>query len=98
MHRVRLKEPNHGVSFARRQGSCLAPHAKMAVREMTPSQENRCSQMIYCAQMRDAIFQQSETAMGISVPRTTCTYTNLYICLVRYCYCYCYYKSGLNLI
>jgi hypothetical protein len=45
MHRVRLKY-QYKVSHRKTAGSCLAPGTKMAVRNMTPPRENRCSQMI----------------------------------------------------
>jgi hypothetical protein len=55
---------SHRTTAGSRQGSCLAPDTKTAVREMTPPRENRCSQMNYCAQTRNAKFQRSEITTG----------------------------------
>jgi hypothetical protein len=55
-----------------RQGSCLALDTKTDVLEMTPPRENRCSQMSYCAQTRNAKFQRSEfTTSNMVCPMVT---------------------------
>jgi hypothetical protein len=69
MHRGRLQYQFLASHRTSRQGFCLEPDTKSAVREMTPPRENRCSQMNYFAQTRNAKCQRSEIATGNTVVR-----------------------------
>jgi hypothetical protein len=72
MHSVRLKY-QYMVSHRTTAGSCLAPGTKMAVSKMTPPRENRCSQMSWCANTRNAKFQRNEVTTGSCAGRSiTC--------------------------
>jgi hypothetical protein len=55
-------------------------HTKMAICEMAPSRENRCSQMNYFAQTRNAKCQRSIVATGSTVRIQCISRTAAYAC------------------